>query len=200
MSLIESEVDRDPVRQFQRWLEQAIKAELPDPHAMTLATSTPEGRPSARVVLLRGVDERGFVFFTNSESRKGRELASNPWAALVFYWHDLERQVRIEGRVEEIDSEDADAYFESRPRDAQLGAWASNQSDILTSRAVLEARFEEISQRFSHGPIPRPPHWGGYRVIPDSVEFWQGRPARLHDRLLYRKQGPSGWVIERLAP
>src|SRR5262249_31583286 len=141
-----------------------------------------------------------FVFFTNSESRKGRELASNPWAALVFYWHDLERQVRIEGRVEEIDPQDADAYFESRPRDAQLGAWASNQSDILTSRAVLEARFEEISQRFSNGPIPRPPHWGGYRVIPESVEFWQGRPARLHDRLLYRKQRPSGWVIERLAP
>jgi pyridoxamine 5'-phosphate oxidase len=199
-SLSESDVDGDPIRQFQAWFEEAVAAGLPDPHAMTLATATPDGRPSARDVLVRGCDERGFAFFTNYESRKGRELAANPFATLVFYWHDLERQVRIEGRVERTTAAESDAYFLARPREAQLGAWASDQSAVLPSREALEARLQEILRQFPDGDIPRPPHWGGYRLVPEAVEFWQGRPGRLHDRLLYRRRDGGGWTIERLAP
>jgi pyridoxamine 5'-phosphate oxidase len=199
-SLSEADVDGDPIRQFQAWFEDAVAAGLPDPHAMTLATATPDARPSARVVLLRGCDERGFAFFTNYESRKGRELAANPHATLVFYWHDLERQVRVEGRVERTSAAESDAYFRARPREAQLGAWASDQGAVLASREALEARLQEILRRFPDGDIPRPPHWGGFRVVPEAVEFWQGRPGRLHDRLRYRKRDGGGWTIQRLAP
>jgi pyridoxamine 5'-phosphate oxidase len=199
-SLSEADVDGDPIRQFHAWYEDAMAAGLPDPHAMTLATATPEGRPAARVVLLRGYDERGFAFFTNYESRKGRELAANPAASLVFYWHDLDRQVRVEGQVERVSAAESDTYFRTRPRDAQLGAWASDQSAVVPSREALEARLQELQLQFPAGEIPRPPHWGGYRVVPEFVEFWQGRPGRLHDRLRYRRRESGGWSIDRLAP
>lgn len=197
--LNESEVDPDPIRQFQIWFEQAVSAQLPEPNAMTLATASREGVPSARIVLLKGVDPRGFVFYTNYESRKGRELADNPRAALVFLWNVLERQVRIEGTVERVSDQETDAYFHSRPLESQLGAWASNQSQVIPGRPVLEQRFQALKQTYQNQEVPRPPHWGGYRVIPHLIEFWQGRPNRLHDRLCYRLEG-TRWVIERLAP
>jgi len=197
--LSETDVDPDPIRQFHRWFEEATLAEIPEANAMTLATATPQGQPSARVVLLRGYDERGFAFFTNYESRKGRELDANPRAALVFHWHDLERQVRIEGAVERVSADESDAYFQSRPAGSRLGAWASRQSEVIPSRADLEARTRQLETRYPDGLIPRPDHWGGYRVIPEIIEFWQGRPSRLHDRLRYSKQG-SLWLIERLSP
>jgi pyridoxamine 5'-phosphate oxidase len=197
--LNESEVDPDPIRQFQIWFEQAVSAQLPEPNAMTLATASREGVPSARIVLLKGVDPRGFVFYTNYESRKGRELADNPRAALVFLWNVLERQVRIEGTVERVSDQETDAYFHSRPLESQLGAWASNQSQVIPGRPVLEQRFQAFKQKYQNQEVPRPPHWGGYRVVPHLIEFWQGRPNRLHDRLCYRLEG-TRWVIERLAP
>ncbi|QZZ20814.1 pyridoxamine 5'-phosphate oxidase [Leptothermofonsia sichuanensis E412] len=197
--LNESEVDPDPIRQFQIWFEQAVSAQLPEPNAMTLATASREGIPSARIVLLKGVDPRGFVFYTNYESRKGRELADNPRAALVFLWNVLERQVRIEGTVERVSDRETDAYFHSRPLESQLGAWASNQSQVIPGRLVLEQRFQAFKQKYQNQEVPRPPHWGGYRVVPHLIEFWQGRPNRLHDRLCYRLEG-TRWVIERLAP
>lgn len=168
---------------------------------MTLATVGEGGRPSARIVLIKGVDERGFVFFTNYESRKGRDLAANPYAALLFYWIELERQVRIEGRIEKTSADESDRYFSSRPLGSRIGAWASEQSAVIDSRATLEAREKEISTRFGDDP-PRPPHWGGYRLVPDSIEFWQGRPSRLHDRLLYTRDAasPHGWTMSRLSP
>ena len=166
---------------------------------MTLATATPEGRPSARIVLLRGYDERGFTLFTNYESRKGRELHSNPHAALVFHWHELERQVRIEGQAQRVSAQESDAYFQSRPVLSRLSAWASRQSDVIPSRQSLEASCKALEVRYPDGQIPRPEFWGGYRVVPESVEFWQGRPNRLHDRLRYRREH-GGWVIERLSP
>ena len=188
----------EPLAPFQRWLDEAWRGE-PNAHSMTLATATPDGRPSARMVLLKGLDARGFVFYTNLESRKSEELFANPYAALCFMWKSLNRQVRIEGPVERVDDEDAEAYFASRPRDSQLGAWASDQSRPLESRASLEQRVDEFSRRFAEGRVPRPVYWSGFRVVPQRVEFWQERPFRLHDRLVFIREG-EGWRRGRLFP
>jgi pyridoxamine 5'-phosphate oxidase len=197
-SLTEAEVDPDPIRQFAAWFGDAERAGLDEPYAMTLATVSAEGRPSARIVLLRGVDARGFRFFTNYRSRKGRDLEANPFASLLFDWHEIERQVRIEGRVERLPAEESDAYFQQRPTETKLGAWASDQSAVVSDRRILEARFQEAADRFGDN-VPRPPHWGGYLLVPDGFEFWQGRPGRLHDRIRY-VPGASGWGTERLSP
>lgn len=200
-SLDEADAASDPIRQFDKWFKEALDAQLPEPNTMTLATVDAEGRPSARIVLIKGVDERGFVFFTNYESRKGREIAHNPHAALLFYWIELERQVRIEGRVEKTSAAESDSYFASRPVGSRIGAWASEQSRVIADREVLEARERDFAARYGENP-PRPPHWGGYRLVPEAIEFWQGRPSRLHDRLRYLRDpaGGDAWTIERLSP
>jgi pyridoxamine 5'-phosphate oxidase len=190
----------DPITQFRLWFEEAIHAGLPDANAMTLATATRSGKVSARIVLLKGFDQRGFCFYTNYLSRKGRELEENPHAALVFYWQPLDRQVRIEGDVTKLTAAESDQYFHSRPLLSQIGALASPQSATLPGREVLDKRFDELAEQFKDGFVPRPEHWGGYRVAPHTVEFWQGRENRLHDRLVYYKQSTGGWKIERLAP
>ena len=196
--LSEAQADADPLRQFERWFEDALRAKLPLPNAMTLATVTPAGAPSARIVLLKGLEQGGFVFYTNYLSRKGRELERSARACLLLLWSDLERQVRVDGVVQKVTAAESDAYYATRPLGARLSAWASAQSEKVESRKVLETSMEDTKRRYGDAP-PRPPHWGGYRVTPQEIEFWQGRADRLHDRLVYRRKGDS-WTIERLSP
>ena len=198
-ALSERDAASDPFELFTRWFDEAVAAAIPEPNAMTLATVDGAGRPAARIVLMKGIDARGVVFHTNYDSRKGRDLAGNPRAALLFFWVELERQVRIDGTAERVSAEDSDAYFAARPRGSQISAWASPQSAPVADRAWLEARFAECEARFASGAVPRPPNWGGVRVVPDRFEFWQGRESRLHDRLVWSRDG-DGWTIGRLAP
>jgi pyridoxamine 5'-phosphate oxidase len=199
--LKETDVDSNPLKQFGVWFQQALDADLLEPNAMTLATATPDGKPTARIVLLKGFSDRGFVFYTNYESLKGKQLITNPYAALVFLWDKLERQVRIEGKVEQLSPEESDDYFHSRPKASQLGAWASTQSRVIANREQLEQQLLDLQAQYADDSIiPRPNHWGGFRVVPDRVEFWQGRPSRLHDRLIYCLQDDGNWKIERLSP
>lgn len=199
MTLDEKTIDRDPIRQFQTWLNDAFAAKLPLAEAMTLATATPDGKPSARMVLLKQVDHEGFVFYTNYNSAKARQLDANPYAALVFYWVQLDRQVRVEGSISKTSAEESGAYFSTRPRESQIGAWASEQSEVVASRAVLEARAAELEKQYCDREIDCPEHWGGYRLRPERIEFWKSRVGRLHDRILYQREGDS-WTITRLAP
>jgi pyridoxamine 5'-phosphate oxidase len=199
------DLDPDPIVQFGRWLEEAVRADLSEPSAMTLATVDADGRPSARTVLLRGLDERGFVFFTNLGSRKARDVRANPRASLVFRWQEHVRQVTVTGTVEQVAEQEADAYFATRPRDSQISAWASPQSQVIGGRAELEQRAADVAATYEGTTVPRPPHWSGFRVLPAEIEFWQGRPARLHDRIRYRPDtvaaaGEGTWVRERLGP
>lgn len=197
--LTRDELDADPLRQLQRWLDEAVRAQVPEPTAMALATADASGHPSLRTVLLKGIAAGGLVFFTNYRSRKGKELAENPHAALLAFWPELERQVEAVGDVARLSDEESDAYFASRPRGAQLSAWASDQSSTIASREELERRLTEVDARYEAREVPRPHHWGGYRLTPEVVQFWQGRPNRLHDRFRYRRSA-EGWEIERLAP
>ena len=198
--LDERDVDANPFKQFERWFQEAIDAKIDLPDAMTLATATTDGMPSARIVLLRGHDERGFVFYTDYESHKGKELAANPNAALVFYWRELDRQVRITGRVSKVSRENSNNYFQTRPVDSRLAALASKQSEVIPNRAVLEERFKALAAQYQDEDIPLPSDWGGYRLSPNMIEFWSGRPSRLHDRLRYTRQSDDGWHLERISP
>lgn len=198
--LSEKDLARDPFRQFEKWFAEAEAAKVHEPTAMVLATANREGRPSLRVVLLKGLDGRGFVFYTNYESRKGRELDANPRASLLFPWGPLERQVIVEGTVSRVSREDSEAYFHSRPRLSQIGAWASAQSTVVPNRSVLEESFAAVERKYAGQEVPLPPQWGGFRLAPETVEFWQGRRSRLHDRLRYRREKDGGWTVERLAP
>jgi pyridoxamine 5'-phosphate oxidase len=198
--LDEADLDPDPIRQFRRWFDEARTAGEPQPDAMALATSTPDGAPSNRFVLLKGVDQRGFVFYTNNRSAKGRDLAANPRAALAFRWWTVDRQVRVSGPIAPVEPEESDAYFQTRPLGAQLGAWASAQSEPLADRARLDEQVVIVTRRFLGREVPRPAWWGGFRVVPVQIEFWQGRPDRLHDRLVYQRQGDDAWGIQRLNP
>lgn len=198
-SLLEKDVDDDPIKQFQQWWNEAMMSNIEEPNAMTLATSTIEGKPSARIVLLKGLSNDGFVFFTNYESKKGKDLKENPYASLVFFWKELERQVRIEGSVKKLTKKESDDYFQQRPEQSRIGAWSSPQSRVIKNRDVIEDLFIQYTQQFSNGTILRPSNWGGYTVKPTSIEFWQGRPNRLHDRLRYTLKSKK-WIIERLAP
>ena len=198
--LDEKEIDPDPIKQFQIWLNDAIEANIPWAEAMTLATATPDGKPSARMVLLKQVDQNGFVFFTNYRSAKARQLDANPYASLVFYWTELERQVRVEGSVERVSEQESRDYFQTRPRESQIGALASDQSEVISGREVLEQRAQELENLYSDREIDCPEHWGGYRVTPEQIEFWKGRVGRLHDRILYQRESEGIWTITRLAP
>ncbi len=198
--LAEKDLARDPFRQFEKWFQEAEAAKIVEPNAMVVTTAARDGRPSARTMLLKGIDGRGFVFFSNYDSRKGRELEANPHATLLFPWIALERQVIVEGAVAKVAPEESDAYFHSRPHASQLGAWASAQSSIVAGRKVLEDAMKELEKKYAGQEVPRPPHWGGWRLNPETVEFWQGRRSRLHDRLRYRRGKDGGWSVERLAP
>lgn len=200
-SLTEDSIDKDPIRQFEQWFEQAINAQVIEVNAMTLATVDADGSPSARIVLLKDIEDGTFVFYTNYNSQKAKEIATHPMVSLVFFWPDLQRQVRIKGTVEKVDKASSEAYFHSRPVGSQLGAWASPQSDVIPSRVFLEENLKEVSEKYKNQVVPKPPHWGGYKVTPSTIEFWQGRTNRLHDRILYSKNTSSaGWAINRLAP
>ena len=198
-ALNEADADTDPIRQFSTWSAEAVKAELLDANAMTLATVSPAGDPAARIVLLKGFDDSGFVFFTNYESAKGRDLAAHPRACLLFFWRELERQVRITGAIEKVTQAESDEYFHSRPFESQVGAWASAQSTTVASRALLDARYAKLKAEYAGQVVPLPPFWGGYRVAANSMEFWQGRKSRLHDRLIYTRES-GGWIRSRLSP
>jgi pyridoxamine 5'-phosphate oxidase len=198
--LDEKRIESDPIKQFKIWFDEAIAANLPMPDAMSLATVTPDGRPTARMVLLKQVDADGFVFFTNYQSSKAKQLEINPYAALVFYWAQLDRQVRVEGKVMKTPAEESAAYFKTRPRESQIGAWASPQSEVISAREVLEQRAHELAQQYCDREIDCPAHWGGFRLTPDRIEFWKSRVGRLHDRILYELQPDGTWTIKRLAP
>lgn len=198
-ALTEADALDDPIQQFSLWFGEALKSELMDVNAMTLATASPDGRPAARIVLLKGFDEKGFVFFTNYESAKARDLTANPRACLLVFWAELERQVRITGGVTRTSADESQQYFQSRPFESQIGAWASAQSTTIGGRAALDTRYAELAAKYAGGPVPLPPFWGGYRVAPEAIEFWQGRKSRLHDRLLYSRDG-AAWTRARLAP
>lgn len=199
--LLESDAAKDPFQQFAKWFKTAVDAKIPEPNAMILATATPDGRPSARVVLLKEAEAESFVFYTNYRSRKGQEMAENPHAALVFNWLELHRQVRVEGLIEKVPGEMSTEYFQSRPKGSQIGAWASPQSEVISRRELLEENVRDLESEYrAADKLPRPEHWGGYRLVPHTIEFWQGRTSRLHDRLLYTLDRPGSWKIERLAP
>ena len=198
--LVEKNVPSNPIPMFKRWFQEALKAEVLDVNALALASISASGKPSNRIVLLKGLDSRGFTFFTNYESRKGKELRQKPVASLLFFWPQLSRQIRIDGKVSKVSTHESDVYFKTRPRGSQLGAWASNQSQTVPNREYLEARMRALEEQFAGKTIPRPPYWGGFRLVPNTLEFWQGRPNRLHDRLQYQRKGQGGWKISRLAP
>lgn len=198
-TLDEGDVNANPIFQFEKWFEEAVGAQVIDPNAMTICTATNEGKPSARIVLLRSINENGFIFYTNYASRKGTEIAMNPNCALVFFWPELERQIRIEGVLQKQTAEESNMYFNSRPRESKIGAWVSEQSKVISNREVLNIEYEKLSKKYPDENVPCPPHWGGYLLKPQSIEFWQGRPDRLHDRILYTKENNS-WKIERLSP